>query len=98
MTDTASEPLITSNDTGADEREYEQGKSVDEELEEVDVNESALVSPGIFIWTLTLCAGISGLLFGYEYVPTFLRLNYIFVLHLLLVILLCIARCARIAR
>lgn len=22
--------------------------------------------PGIFIWVLTLCAGVSGLLFGYE--------------------------------
>lgn len=83
MTDTASEPLITSDDAGADEREYEQRKRVDEEPEELDVNESALVSPGVFIWTLTLCAGISGLLFGYEYVPTFPYLNHILAFHLL---------------
>jgi len=30
------------------------------------VDESALVSPGLFIWALTICAGVSGLLFGYE--------------------------------
>ncbi|KAF2809730.1 general substrate transporter [Mytilinidion resinicola] len=30
------------------------------------VDESALVSPGIFIWVLTFCAGVSGLLFGYD--------------------------------
>jgi SP family myo-inositol transporter-like MFS transporter 13 len=30
------------------------------------VDERALVSPGIFIWVLTFCAGVSGLLFGYE--------------------------------
>lgn len=55
--DTAAEPLIGAHG-GC---EGEQG----EELE-TSVDESALVSPGLFIWTLTLCAGISGLLFGYE--------------------------------
>ena len=40
---------------------------VDEDTRvDTGVDESALVSPGLFIWGLTLCAGISGLLFGYE--------------------------------
>jgi SP family myo-inositol transporter-like MFS transporter 13 len=60
MADTAAEPLI-SNERGSSE-EHEDN---DEELQ---VQESALVSPGLFIWTLTFCAGVSGLLFGYEYV------------------------------
>jgi SP family myo-inositol transporter-like MFS transporter 13 len=29
-------------------------------------DESALVSPSAFIWSLTICAGVSGLLFGYD--------------------------------
>jgi hypothetical protein len=33
---------------------------------EHDVDELALQSPGLFIWILTLSAGVSGLLFGYE--------------------------------
>ncbi|KAF2622235.1 general substrate transporter [Macroventuria anomochaeta] len=63
MTDTAAEPLITSND---DDGEYERQVRYSEEVDDGDVDESALVSPGVFIWTLTLCAGISGLLFGYD--------------------------------
>jgi hypothetical protein len=62
MTDTAAEPLI-SNERASSEDHADN----DEELE---VDESALVSPGVFIWTLTFCAGVSGLLFGYEYVST----------------------------
>lgn len=31
------------------------------------VDESILGSPGWFIWALTFSAGVSGLLFGYEY-------------------------------
>ncbi len=31
--------------------------------------ESDLITPNLFIWTLTLTAGISGLLFGYEWDP-----------------------------
>ncbi|OSS43414.1 hypothetical protein B5807_11807 [Epicoccum nigrum] len=31
-----------------------------------DVDESKLLRPGVFIWCLTLCAGVSGLLFGYD--------------------------------
>lgn len=55
-------------DAGMDE---DMGVDVHTDMDEdtrVDtgVDESALVSPGLFIWGLTLCAGISGLLFGYE--------------------------------
>jgi hypothetical protein len=56
--DAAAEPLIA-NDPGFP-------SDVDHEGNELDVNENGLVSPGIFIWTLTVCAGLSGLLFGYE--------------------------------
>jgi hypothetical protein len=63
MADTAAEPLI--RDTHDYEQHSEDGADVEEDIETL---ESALVSPGLFIWTLTLCAGISGLLFGYEYV------------------------------
>jgi hypothetical protein len=64
MTDAAAaEPLISGS------REYPQDARHDEsDAEDADVNESALVSPGLFIWGLTICAGVSGLLFGYEYV------------------------------
>lgn len=35
---------------------------------EGEVDESKMLRPGVFVWCLTLCAGVSGLLFGYEYV------------------------------
>ncbi|CAO2658593.1 Nn.00g063160.m01.CDS01 [Neocucurbitaria sp. VM-36] len=62
MTDTAAEPLIqNSRDLPSGEHDrYE-----DEEIEQ-EVDESALVSPGPFILGLTICAGVSGLLFGYD--------------------------------
>jgi SP family myo-inositol transporter-like MFS transporter 13 len=62
MADTAAEPLI-SNDRRApnDARDHHEHEEVEEEIDE-----SALVSPGLFIWGLTICAGVSGLLFGYE--------------------------------
>lgn len=61
MTDTATVPLIPSaRDSSDNEREYRE-----EEHHDI-VDESVLSSPGWFIWTLTLCAGISGLLFGFE--------------------------------
>lgn len=64
MADTAAEPLIPNNrDLPDDVR----GHYDDEEAEQ-EIDESALVSPGLFIWGLTICAGVSGLLFGYEYV------------------------------
>lgn len=56
--DTAAEPLI-SNDPQPSEHS-------DERNEDVEVDESELLSPGLFIWSLTFCAGVSGLLFGYE--------------------------------
>lgn len=76
MNDTTAEPLIRPNlheDTPDTDftREYDDNarRFNSEEVDvDVDVDESQLVSPGWFIWCLTLCAGISGLLFGYEYV------------------------------
>jgi SP family myo-inositol transporter-like MFS transporter 13 len=78
MTDTAAEPLITGNETGNDSRDYQQRGRYSEEGDDGvgDVDESALVRPGVFLWSLTLCAGISGLLFGYEYVFPFFRIPH----------------------
>ncbi|KAF2471638.1 general substrate transporter, partial [Lindgomyces ingoldianus] len=59
MTTTAAEPLISNNHRQSfGER--------DAHDEAPDVDESALGSPGAFIWILTFCAGVSGLLFGYD--------------------------------
>lgn len=33
---------------------------------DADSDESALTKPNFFVWSLTLSAGLSGLLFGYE--------------------------------
>jgi SP family myo-inositol transporter-like MFS transporter 13 len=71
MNDAAAEPLIpsTRHDFPTDARDrYSSDNNDDTEPREDEVDESALVSPGVFIWTLTICAGVSGLLFGYEYV------------------------------
>jgi SP family myo-inositol transporter-like MFS transporter 13 len=68
MNDAAAEPLI-SNDRRVphDVRDrYDEDDTTS--IREDEVDESALVSPGLFIWCLTVCAGVSGLLFGYEYV------------------------------
>ncbi|KAL1648607.1 hypothetical protein SLS61_006734 [Didymella pomorum] len=66
MTNTAAEPLITSHNT-SDDADFDRDVTRhSEEAEDVDVDESHLVRPGAFIWALTLCAGISGLLFGYD--------------------------------
>jgi SP family myo-inositol transporter-like MFS transporter 13 len=63
MADAAAEPLISdTRDYPIDAQYYEHDGNVDVE------EESALLSPGLFIWGLTICAGVSGLLFGYEYV------------------------------
>jgi hypothetical protein len=35
--------------------------------------EDNVTTAGWFLWLLTLAAGVSGLLFGYEYVPSRLR-------------------------
>lgn len=64
----AAEPLI-SGATGTSHPSYpaeEHENLVPSEREDED--ESTLASPGLFVWLLTICAGISGLLFGYEYV------------------------------
>ena len=51
------------------ESEEDLGVEVDgEEDTEGEVDESGMLRPGVFVWCLTLCAGVSGLLFGYEYV------------------------------
>lgn len=39
------------------------------EPETPELREQDLTSPTLFIWALTFSAGISGLLFGYEYIP-----------------------------
>lgn len=64
MNDAAAQPLIPSSR----DQPHDQRHSEDDETERAEIDESALVSPGWFIWTLTVCAGVSGLLFGYEYV------------------------------
>lgn len=61
-TDTAAEPLIGDRPTVPRE-EYEEGRHGEGDGE---VDESALTKPGRFIWVLTFCAGVSGLLFGYD--------------------------------
>ena len=62
MADTAAEPLISHDGrVPNDAHDHYEDEEVDEEIDE-----SALVSPGLFIWGLTICAGVSGLLFGYE--------------------------------
>ncbi|UPX16778.1 uncharacterized protein EKO05_0007164 [Ascochyta rabiei] len=68
MTDTAAEPLIHQNNNDDDDVDYgrDARHSHDQDADHAHVDESALVSPGLFIWTLTLCAGVSGLLFGYD--------------------------------
>lgn len=69
--DAAAERLIThSRDVPSSPRD-EYADEDGEEYAGIDVDESSLVSPGAFIWGLTLCAGVSGLLFGYEYVCLF---------------------------
>jgi MFS transporter, SP family, solute carrier family 2 (myo-inositol transporter), member 13 len=55
-TDTAAEPLI------ADEQWRGDGNGE----QDTQPDESALETVGSFIWGLTVCAGVSGLLFGYE--------------------------------
>lgn len=37
--------------------------------QDLDVLEASIEKPGLFVWALTIAAGVSGLLFGYEYVP-----------------------------
>ncbi|KAI8934129.1 hypothetical protein NX059_008885 [Plenodomus lindquistii] len=62
MTDAAAEPLITHNHHVPSHTR----DAYEDEDADVEVDESSLVSPGSFIWGLTVCAGVSGLLFGYD--------------------------------
>ena len=61
------EPLISSS---REYIEHHESSDADEAAEE-GVAESDLAAPGVFIWVLTFCAGVSGLLFGYEFVHAF---------------------------
>jgi len=38
----------------------------EEEYNDYESSDRAFEVPGVFIWVLTFCAGVSGLLFGYE--------------------------------
>ncbi|KAF1955508.1 general substrate transporter, partial [Byssothecium circinans] len=66
----AAEPLIAPTDArefSHHDRTYDRrSSSDDDDDEETEVDESALLAPGRFIWILTFCAGVSGLLFGYD--------------------------------
>jgi hypothetical protein len=55
--DDAAEPLIAPERT-----------SSEHDIEEENDIGALKVAPGLFVWTLTLTAALSGLLFGYEYV------------------------------
>ena len=60
--DGAHEPLIRPTSPRLEEEDDdEQGTERDREEEE-----RSFEVPGTFIWVLTFCAGVSGLLFGYE--------------------------------
>lgn len=60
--DGAHEPLIRPVSPRPEEAEDE---AYNAERDRQDEERSFNV-PGIFIWVLTFCAGVSGLLFGYE--------------------------------
>ena len=67
--DTAAEPLIWREDARESDEDYDAREiRAGDEDGDAQAGESELVSPGLFIWILTFCAGVSGLLFGYEYV------------------------------
>jgi SP family myo-inositol transporter-like MFS transporter 13 len=67
MTDAAAEPLISPTHGSPDDAR-DRYENAEEGIEDDEVDESKLASPGLFIWGLTICAGVSGLLFGFEYV------------------------------
>ncbi|RAR14838.1 general substrate transporter [Stemphylium lycopersici] len=66
MNDSAAEPLIPSTRDFPNDARDRYNSDDDAEIREDEVDESALLSPGLFIWALTICAGVSGLLFGYD--------------------------------
>jgi SP family myo-inositol transporter-like MFS transporter 13 len=61
--DDIQQPLIRSEPNNPPRVSYS-SDSHDQDITGAD--ESALGTPGIFIWALTFSAGVSGLLFGYE--------------------------------
>jgi len=61
--DDVQQPLISSDPNKPSRGSY----STDSHDRHIaDADESALGTPGLFIWALTFSAGVSGLLFGYE--------------------------------
>lgn len=64
MPSAASDPLIADEDEVPRDDESEADESGLATSEVVD--ESIIVAPSPFIWGLTFCAGVSGLLFGYD--------------------------------
>ncbi|KAI4630623.1 hypothetical protein J4E80_001561 [Alternaria sp. BMP 0032] len=66
MNDAAAEPLISTDRRVPNDARDRYDEADDASIREDEVDESALVSPGLFIWCLTICAGVSGLLFGYD--------------------------------
>lgn len=70
-TDAVSAPLIANDANVASHHNQDDWRPSDAEstLETEDYSEEqALERPNLFIWGLTFSAGLSGLLFGYEYV------------------------------
>lgn len=65
--DASNAPLIQ----GQDPIDFPQDESSDYDVV-TRPREKELTAPSAFIWALTVTAGISGLLFGYEFVMTFL--------------------------
>lgn len=66
--DAANAPLIGSNISNDQSDSWEH--EAHDERESTLSQEQALTSPSAFIWALTFAAGISGLLFGYEYISS----------------------------
>ncbi len=63
--DAAGQPLMQGDESPQHAQEF--GHDIDERDDSEVLEESALQTPTPFIWALTLAAGVSGLLFGYEY-------------------------------
>lgn len=61
--DDAQQPLISEEPNNSPRRSY---SSDSHDHDVTDADESAMGTPGLFIWALTFSAGVSGLLFGYE--------------------------------
>lgn len=61
--DGAHEPLIRAVSPRPEEAEEEAYNAAERDRQD---EERGFEIPGLFIWVLTFCAGVSGLLFGYE--------------------------------